>query len=221
MAGRRTMTNTANGAATRQRCLDAAAVVLAARGYAGTRLSDIAREARVQAPALYYYFESREALIEEVVSLGQRQTAEQVTAALAQSADAAPVDRIRIAIRAHLESVFVRTSDAVYARAATRVRSQMPRHAQERFRVEHRRYIDLWRTLFLEAAAVEEISSELDPGLARMIVIGAMNWATEWWRPDRGPLENLISTVQTIALRGLGARLDQPVEVRPSMDAVE
>jgi TetR/AcrR family transcriptional regulator, cholesterol catabolism regulator len=49
-------------ARTRSRILDAAAHVLSVKGYAGTRLSDVADYAELQAPAIYYYFASREDL---------------------------------------------------------------------------------------------------------------------------------------------------------------
>ena len=57
-------------ARTRERILDAAAHVLSRKGYAGTRLSDVADQAEIQAPAIYYYFPSRDDLIEEVMWSG-------------------------------------------------------------------------------------------------------------------------------------------------------
>ena len=55
---------------TRARILDAAAHVLSVKGFAGTRLTDVADYADLQAPAIYYYFPSREDLIEEVMYCG-------------------------------------------------------------------------------------------------------------------------------------------------------
>ena len=43
-------------AQTRRRILDAAAHVLSANGYAGLRLTDVAAQAELQAPAIYYYY---------------------------------------------------------------------------------------------------------------------------------------------------------------------
>jgi len=40
-------------ARTRKRILDAAAYVLSRKGYAGTRLSDVAELAKLQTPAIY------------------------------------------------------------------------------------------------------------------------------------------------------------------------
>ena len=50
-------------ARTRMRILDAAAQVLSAKGYAGMRLSDVAKVADLQAPAIYYYFPDKDALV--------------------------------------------------------------------------------------------------------------------------------------------------------------
>src|SRR5438105_9622567 len=82
-------------ARTRERILNAAAHVLSRKGYAGTRLSDVADQAEVQAPAIYYYFPSREALVEEVMWTGiarMREHVGQVLAALA--AGTGPMERI-------------------------------------------------------------------------------------------------------------------------------
>src|SRR4029078_12703876 len=47
--------------ATRQRILDAAALVLSQKGFAGAKLTDIATQAQLKVATLYYYYESREA----------------------------------------------------------------------------------------------------------------------------------------------------------------
>src|SRR5204863_6809974 len=69
-------------ARTRERILDAAAHVLSRKGYAGTRLSDVADQAEIQAPAIYYYFPSRDDLIEEVMWSGIAHMREHMTGIL-------------------------------------------------------------------------------------------------------------------------------------------
>src|SRR5947209_20378501 len=71
-------------ARTRERILDAAAHVLSIKGYAGMRLADVAEYAELQAPAIYYYFSSREDLIEEVMWAGIADMRAQVSAVLAE-----------------------------------------------------------------------------------------------------------------------------------------
>src|SRR2546423_622671 len=55
---------------TRERLLDAAAKVFRDKGYAGARLSDIAELAEMHTPGVYYYFPSKEELVEEVLRVG-------------------------------------------------------------------------------------------------------------------------------------------------------
>src|ERR1700757_4610421 len=90
-------------ALTRARILDAAAHVLSAKGYAGLRLTDVAAEAEIQAPAIYYYYASRDELIEEVMWAGIADMREHVAGALRElPADTPPLDRLLAAAEAHL-----------------------------------------------------------------------------------------------------------------------
>jgi hypothetical protein len=47
----------------------------------------------------------------------------------------------------------------------------------------------------------------LRPGLdlmaARMLVLGALNWAAEWWSPRRGTLDVVVRTAQSLVRHGL------------------
>ena len=88
---------------TRARILDAAAHVLSAKGYAGTRLTDVAKYAELQAPAIYYYFPSREELIEEVMFAGISDMRRYLQEELDKLPDGTePIDQILAAVEAHL-----------------------------------------------------------------------------------------------------------------------
>jgi TetR/AcrR family transcriptional regulator, cholesterol catabolism regulator len=197
-------TSASKSARTRERILDAAAVVLNRNGYAGTRLSDIAEIAELQAPAIYYYFPSRDDVIQEVVQVGLRRTMAHVDESLAAlPADASGMDRILAAVAAHLEVVL---RDSQYSAAAIRNAGQLPPAIREVQLLDQRRYGALWRSLIDDAVAAGEISPELDPRAARMLVIGALNWAPEWWNPERGSLADTVATAQQLVRHGLAAR---------------
>ena len=188
-------------ARTRERLLDAAANVLSRKGFAGTRLSDIADEAHVQAPAIYYYYPSREDLIEEVMFVGAAAMRRHLADALAAlPADASPGTRIAAAVEAHLRHE-LEISD--YARAIIRNGNQLPEHVSGRALAEVSQYNDIWRGLVDELATAGELRDDVDPGVARMIVLGALNWAAEWWDPARGPIDQVISTTQSMVLHAL------------------
>lgn len=188
---------------TRQRILDAAAQVLSRRGYAGTRLTDVAEVAEIQAPAIYYYFPSRDDLVEEVVWSGIARMTEHVQARL----DGLPpgtgaMDRIVAAVEAHLRFE-LEISD--YTTAAIRNAGQIPQEIRVRYAVEANRYGDVWRKLFQDARRDGEMRPELDPRAARMLVLGALNWAAEWWNPRRESLDQVIRTARSIVRAGLSA----------------
>jgi len=188
---------------TRQRILDAAAHVLSRRGYAGTRLTDVAEVAEIQAPAIYYYFPSRDALVEEVMWSGIAHLTGQVQAQL----DGLPpgttaMDRIEAAVDAHLRCE-LEISD--YTAAAIRNAGQIPEEIRARYDVEANRYGDVWRQLFQDARRDGDMRPELDPRAARMLVLGALNWAAEWWNPRRESLDQVIRAARSIVRAGLSA----------------
>jgi TetR/AcrR family transcriptional regulator len=56
-----------DAARTRRRILDAARREFAARGLAGARIEDIAKRAKLQKQLIYHYFDTKEALFDEVL----------------------------------------------------------------------------------------------------------------------------------------------------------
>ncbi|GAA4920220.1 TetR family transcriptional regulator [Actinomycetospora succinea] len=190
-------------ARTRRRVVDAAAHVLLRRGYAGTRLSDVAEVAQVQAPAIYYYFSSRDELIDEAVAVGLDRAQSLVTEALAQAPAGLPaIDRLAIAVAAHLRTLLTHSD---HAAAAVRTVPQLPEAMRERHRQAQRDYLAVWRGLVAEVRDDGDLDPALDPGTALMVVLGALNWTAEWWDPARGSLEGVIDAAQRLVRDGLAA----------------
>ena len=186
---------------TRERILDAAAHVLSLKGYAGTRLIDVAEEAELQAPAIYYYFSSREQLIEEVMWVGIAHMREHLVASLAAlPSDTGPMDRILAAIDAHLR-LELTISD--YTTASIRNAGQVPEQIRTRQLEEEAKYGVIWRQLFRDAKDAGDIRPDLDLHLGRMLVMGALNWAAEWWNPRSGSLNEVVKAAQSIVLAGI------------------
>lgn len=194
---------------TRRRILECAAQVLRRRGYDGTRITEIAELAELRLPAVYYYFATREELISEVVVSGVRVTHEHVADALdALDASVSALDRICVAATAHLEMVLVGNERAA---AAMRTVSQLPTDLRAASRVEEGRYGVLWRGLFDDAVSRGELDPQLDPRGARMLVLGALNWASDWWDPEKGSVEEIAATARRLvhnALRDQGVSGD-------------
>ena len=186
---------------TRERILAAAATVLSQKGYAAARLSDISELADLRTPAVYYYFDSREHLINEVMTVGQRSVIDFVTQALANlPANATPVERLDRAVQAHLE-IELQLSD--FATAVTRNIGQLPNALQQSFKAEGHLYFDVWDGLLRDLAAAGLLVPDLNLRVARMLVLGALNWTAEWWNAKRGSLETVVAMAQSFVREGL------------------
>ncbi|BBZ35730.1 TetR/AcrR family transcriptional regulator [Mycolicibacterium confluentis] len=186
---------------TRARILDAAAHVLSVKGFAGTRLTDVAEYAELQAPAIYYYFPSREDLIEEVMYCGIMDMREHLQKTLdALPPGTSPMDRISAGVEAHLRHE-LELSD--YTTASIRNSGQVPEHLRTRQKKEEAAYGRIWQGLFADAIADGEIRADLDPRMARLLVMGALNWAAEWWEPRRDSVEDIVTNAQILVRNGL------------------
>ena len=166
----------------RKQILDAAAKVLARRGYAGTMLSEVAEEAGTQSGSLYYHFDSREDLIEEVLQQGVTMSFARARAVVdALPRDSSPLQRLEAALRAHLKFQLVESD---YARAAVRSIGQYPEEMWQRVNEQFRAYGKFFDGLIAAAMKAGQLDPKVDRSALRMLVIGAANWAPEWYRAD-------------------------------------
>jgi AcrR family transcriptional regulator len=195
------MTSESKSVLTRSRILDAAARVLSEQGYAGLRLTDVAAAAELQAPAIYYYYASRDALIEEVMWSGIADMREHVAAVLDGLPDGtSPVARLLAAAEAHLRHA-LEISD--YTTASIRNAGQVPLAIRKRQILEEERYGEIWRRLINDIAREGLLRPELDLYIAQMMVLGSLNWAVEWWNPRLGSIESVVANAQSIIRHGL------------------
>jgi AcrR family transcriptional regulator len=188
---------------TRERILDAAAVAFRERGFAATRLSDIAERAQLQTPSLYYHFASKEELIEEVLAVGVVKTWEHVKARVAEVDPGDHLGKLRAAIGAHVEMVL---ETGNYSAANLRLYGQMPLEIRQRLQRIQRKVGRYWADLLTEAAAAGAIRSDLDLSATRMLLLGALNWAVEWYRPGELSPEQLADQASELVLGGLVPR---------------
>ncbi|HYA34082.1 MAG TPA: TetR/AcrR family transcriptional regulator [Candidatus Binataceae bacterium] len=194
---------TSRGSSKRKRILDAAAKVLARRGYSGAQMSEIAEEAGTLAGSLYYHFKSREDLIEQVLREG-------VTSAFARTreivealpAAASARERLEAAIRAHLKFQLVESD---YARGAVRSMGHYPDDMWARTNSQFRSYGRFFDSLIGAAQKARQIDPEINRSALRMLILGAANWAPEWYRSG-GTLsaEEIADLLVRMVFHGVG-----------------
>lgn len=197
--GGKTSATRANGSApkserTRERILDAAAQVLSRKGYAGLRLTDVAEVAELQAPAIYYYFDSRDTLVEEVMWFGLADMRRYLVEALDALPDGTdPLERILVAVEAHLRHEL---EISAYTTASIRNAGQLPEKISKRASAEEAKYGKVWKSLMVTAHEEGAIRQDLDLYMLQMLVLGSLNWAAEWWTPRRGNIDKIVATAQ-------------------------
>lgn len=177
----------------RQQILDVAASLFRARGYTETSLRDIGAQVGMKAGSLYYHFASKEELAAEVLRIGVQRVHQAVASAIAALGPDAPMKaRIEAAIAAHLETLLVESD---YTSAHIRCFPYVPPNLKAGLSQARRDYETVWRRLLEAAAAAKALAPGIDPDVARLAILGALNWSLEWFDPARGRPEELIRTM--------------------------
>jgi AcrR family transcriptional regulator len=189
-------------AATRRRILDAAARVLAEKGFSGMRLSDVGEEAGVQAPAIYYHFSNKEELAVEVFTSGLTACRANLESVLKAHDVDDPLERLAAAIDAHLR---ICAEQPDYARAwINRVAGGAPEQVQELCQPDERAYVRVWTRLISEAKTAGLLRDDVDPKVAQQLILGALNALTIATRLARtSSVDSVITSAQQILLSGL------------------
>jgi len=165
----------------RSEILDAAAVLLGRDGYQAATVRAIAARVGIKAASIYHHFPSKDAIVQAVLDRGVAVVHEAVVAALAAlPADASAELRLRAALRAHLGASL---EHGAYTYAAVRGFGSVPAAVRAPNRGVRRAYEDLWRGIVAELQAEGLVDPAISPDGIRLLLLGALNWANEWYRP--------------------------------------
>ena len=147
------------------RIVDAATVLFAHRGWQGTHVRDVAREAGCTKPALYYHFESKEALFLACVHRQVARLREQHRIAHeAGSARERMIAAIRFIVTYAKEDPH---GLRLMFRASRQPEEMQPQYDYERNREEE---VDLMRQAIDHGIAAGELRPDLDAALASELV---------------------------------------------------
>jgi TetR/AcrR family transcriptional regulator, cholesterol catabolism regulator len=156
-----------------------AARLFAEKGYHGAALSEIADALGVKAPSLYAHVASKQDLLYAIM----REGAEAFHQALDDvPEDVAVVERIRLALRAHLRVV---AEQLDLATVFVREWRHLEGERRDEILRERRRYEQRFRDLFREGRELGELRTDLDDATAALLTLSAANWAYTWLSPGR------------------------------------
>jgi len=162
---------------TAERMLNAAAALFSKKGYAATSTREIAALLRIQKASLYYHIESKEDLLYSICKSSLEQIRHDVEAAVQGVAD--PIERTRIMVRAHIESM-LRDQDRHSATL-----SEMRALSKERLaHVMSLRdsYEELVRSVLQEAQSAGALRSDIPVKYLCLILLGLVNRVEVWYR---------------------------------------
>jgi AcrR family transcriptional regulator len=133
--------------------LDAAAAVITERGLSNTRIADVAERAGTSAPAVLYWFESREQLLTAALIADEEAFAEEIGEKLDVASSAG--EKLRLLIEATVAEPRIDLWIELWARSL-----HDPAAARERMRRD-----DQWRALIAETVAAGRNGGEFDPAV--------------------------------------------------------
>jgi TetR/AcrR family transcriptional regulator, cholesterol catabolism regulator len=171
------------------------------------RLVAVAERALMKTGSLYYHFESREALVQAVISEGMSRIYRHVADRLAELVDADPIDRIAAAISAHIEVLHLFGD---FASATTRNVGQLPVELRREHQEGQLAYSNVWKGLLDDAADAGLLRDDLPLGAVRMLIMGTLSWTTEWFGDGEMTQEELGHAAIDLVIGGIAK--PRPIE---------
>ncbi len=148
------------------------------RGFTGTKLSDVADALNITKPALYHYFPSKEAILDECYRLGL-ELIEGHSMRIAAS-NGSGLDKVRDFIIAYTTEVATVEYGMCLGRLDDGALSPQTR---KRVRSSKRRVDRRLRAFIAEGIADGSIAPG-DPKLHSFAIAGALNWIAHWYQAD-------------------------------------
>jgi len=188
----------------RARVLDAAAHIFRERGFVGTTMRAIAQDAGIEAGSIYYHFKSKDELIGAVLDFGITALQGSVTNAVDKLPKyATPKERIKTAINAHVSAI-VKYGD--YTLAMRRVFGQVPSNVWRKHVKLREEYGDFWHNLLANAQKQGGLRKDIDLTIARLFLLGGLNWTVEWFKPKKHSLEQIAESFASLILEGMKSK---------------
>ncbi len=179
--------------------IEVATQVFYEKGYDGASLQDIAERLGMLKGSLYYYIQSKEDLLFDVISAVHREGLEVIRSRADTPGD--PLTRLANVITAHVEHTCRNlVPTAVFLHELS---SLPPERRIEVLGNEHA-YQGVFRDL-IELAQSEGLARpDVDPRLAALSVLGSANWVYRWFRPGGSfTAEQIATELAGMAVRGI------------------
>lgn len=198
-----TKTGAASGATRREELLSIAGGLFAERGLRSTTVRDIADTAGILSGSLYHHFDSKEAMVDELLRDFLDALFDRYRAIVAENLSAAST--LRQLVIASFEAIDERhTAVAIYQNEARHLALQ-PRFGYIKDRnIEFR---ELWESVLRRGVADGDFRSDLDVELVYRFLRDTVWVAVRWYRPGGAkPVDEIADQYLSVVLDGISAR---------------
>ena len=184
----------------RQALLTAAAQLFRRKGFAATTTRDIAAAAGMQSGSPFYHFKSKEALLYAVMEEGMHSALARQRAAVVApgQANLPPAAQLHTLVRAHFDVLLGPGSDFVPVMLYES--RSLPQRQQKSLGKLIGDYEALWLPVLTALHASGELNAPVR--LARLLILGALNWSVQWCDPQKGAsLQELTDAAMALFLK--------------------
>ncbi len=164
----------------RQEILRTAARLFQQRGYDATSMNDVAAALKLSKGGLYHHFQSKDAILFNLMNHAMDITQERVIDRVKEIA--APDERLRMLIRRHIEVVM-----SVRDREITVMLHEnhpLPPAMRRRINARKKDYVHFVESLIAEVQGARSSRSGVAPRAAAFALLGMINWIYQWYRPE-------------------------------------
>ena len=189
--------------------LAAAALLFRRQGFAATTTRDIAAAAGMQSGSPFYHFKSKGALLFAVMEEGMRSALARQHAAVQASGHASlsAHAQLRQLVQAHFD-VLLGTGNDFVPVMLYESRS-LPARQRKVLAQLISEYESLWTPVLTALHAAGELRAPV--GLARLLILGALNWSVQWFDPKNGAsVKDLTDTAMALFLKPCGTDQELP-----------
>ncbi|MDG4766090.1 TetR family transcriptional regulator [Solwaraspora sp. WMMD406] len=187
----------------RDHILHRAGALFASKGVAGTTVREIADEVGILSGSLYHHFESKEAMVDEILAGYLNDLRDRYHAAL-EGADG-PATQLRNLIRATLESAAAHPyACEIYQNDANYLRSL---HRFGYLRTAGRDIEQIWLGVIDTGRLDGSFRTDVDPKTFYRLTRDAVWLTVRWFKPStKYPLHRLVNDCTTVFLDGITPR---------------
>jgi AcrR family transcriptional regulator len=180
----------------RENLLRVCARLFREKGFDGTTIRDISGAAGMHSGSPFYHFPTKQEMLLAVMEQGLAEGLRKSEAVLAERLP--PGEKFRRLVRVHLGTILEDGNDFIPVllydwRSLTQAN-------RRRVIAMKDQYDALWQKMLDELARAGRIAG--DAQLARLFVLGAVNWSAQWYRPGgRLTLDEIAAQATRLLLR--------------------